>query len=258
MTTRIWQVAMAAVLVWMPSAMGAEADKLAELEKKIAAGWAKHTSMTAKIKTVAKMTMPTGHTTETTSEGTYEAAKKTGKDKGKPIILFRMDVKNRSVMTMGGQKTVTNQTMTTIMDGTHTYMLMDNMGQKTVMKQKQTKKDSNDPTAMLKTLRRTHEVRVRPDEKLAGTRVYVVQATPKKKTATAPTMMQPSKMVFYHRHNDGTLLKNVVCGPDGKPISTTTFTDIKYDLKIDPKRFVFKAPPGVTVMEMPTPPSAAP
>jgi outer membrane lipoprotein-sorting protein len=38
--------------------------------------------------------------------------------------------------------------------------------------------------------------------------------------------------------------------PDGKPMNTMTYSDIKINDKISPDRFVFKAPPGVEVQDL--------
>jgi outer membrane lipoprotein-sorting protein len=42
----------------------------------------------------------------------------------------------------------------------------------------------------------------------------------------------------------------VANGPDGKPMTTMTYTDIKINPDIPADRFVFKAPEGVQVQDM--------
>ena len=53
----------------------------------------------------------------------------------------------------------------------------------------------------------------------------------------------------FHKES-GQMIKMIAYSPDGKPMATTTFSDIKINPKISPDRFVFKAPPGVTVQDM--------
>jgi outer membrane lipoprotein-sorting protein len=54
---------------------------------------------------------------------------------------------------------------------------------------------------------------------------------------------------MYYSQEHGVPVKSVMYGPDGKPITTMTFSDYKFDVKIDPQRFVFKAPEGVQVID---------
>lgn len=73
---------------------------------------------------------------------------------------------------------------------------------------------------------------------------YVIEATPKTKAGMG-------KQVYYYGQDNGMLLQMEVFTADGKPLSTTRLSNLKLNADIDPARFIFKAPEGVTVQEMP-------
>jgi outer membrane lipoprotein-sorting protein len=110
------------------------------------------------------------------------------------------------------------------------------------MKADKTQMSMADPFAAY---REDYDLSVLPEEKIDGETAYVIQATPKEKTT--PGM---SKTLNYYRKSDGIMLKMVMYGEDGKPMSTITYSDIKVNADIPAERFVFKAPPGVQVMDM--------
>lgn len=230
-------------LILMPCAVFAftsatvVADDLETIEKKITQAWQKHKSMTAKMKMVSRMAMGE-MVTESEAEGTYELVRE-GKQ-----VLFRMDLESKSVTKTGDQEIKSAQQVTTICDGEYVYSLGDTMGQKMATKMKPDPKGSNDPGEILKMLRKDHELKLLPAETIDGQKVHVIEAIPKKKDK-----QQYSKMLYYLRE-DGIPAKQVTYDTAGKPMTTFTYTDIKVDVKIDPRRFVFKAPEGVEVMDM--------
>ena len=221
-----------AVLFLGFSMSAAVADDLQALEKKITAGWDKHKSMTAKM----TMTLHMGN--HATGAGTFEVLNKGGK------VLSRMEMKVEMVHKAGDQEMRMEQRITSIVDGEYTYMVMDMMGQKTAMKMNIDPEKSADPKSMFASLRKTTELKLLPDETIDGKKVHVLEATPKEVSA-----VPIAKEIYYFQQEAGILVKLISYGADGKPIQTMSITDVKFDIDIDPQRFVFKAPPGVQVID---------
>ncbi len=211
----------------------ARAEETVEsIEKKIIAKWAKVPSMTAK--TTMDMTMQ-GMSMKST--GTMEYMKKGEKE------LYRIE------MTMS--QSFAGQEMkggaSTVCEGDYVYVLTDMMGQKNAMKQKaEDFKGSPGGEQMFKTLKETNELKVLPDEKVDGQAVYVLEAKPK-----SGGMQQIAKTKLFFAKDTGIPIKTLGLGPNDEAIMTMTVTDIKLGANVDAARFVFKAPEGVEVIDVP-------
>jgi outer membrane lipoprotein-sorting protein len=215
----------------------AVADELAAVEKKLAAAWKKHKSMTAKFTMVTKMEQP-GFAMESKSAGAQEVVRKGDK------VLYRVEMTSSTVQKVADQETKTEQTMLTVSDGTHTHTLSETMGQKTVVKTKVDPQSTGDPEATFKFLRKDHTLKVLPEETIDGKKVFVIEATPKQ---VQP--MAPAKLLYYFLQDDGLPVKMVASDQTGKPMVTMIYSDVEFDVKIDPQRFVFKVPEGVQVID---------
>jgi outer membrane lipoprotein-sorting protein len=213
------------------------ADELEKVEKKLAEGWKKHKSMTAKFTMVTKMEQP-GFAMESTSKGTQETMRK-GEQ-----LLFHTEMTTTTVQKVGDQESKSESKMTVVCDGTHTYTLSEMMGQKTAVKSKVNPQSVGDPEATFEFLRKDYTLKLLPEETVEGRKTFVIEATPKQ---TQP--MGPGKSVYFFLQDEGALVKMVASDQAGKPMTTMTYSDIKFDVKIDPQRFVFKAPEGVQVMD---------
>ena len=55
--------------------------------------------------------------------------------------------------------------------------------------------------------------------------------------------------LFYCRKDIGSTVKQLAYTDSDTPVNTLTYTDIKINPKLDPERFKFVAPEGVTVMD---------
>ncbi|MBU0618428.1 MAG: outer membrane lipoprotein-sorting protein [Planctomycetes bacterium] len=228
----------AIVFLLVTSVSTAVADeKLDALEKEIAAKWKTVKSMTAKM----DMTMEVdqgGMKMKHTMKATVEYLRKGEK------MLSRMEGEVEMVMDMGGQKNTMNTPILTVSDGEITHTLVEQMGQKMCMK---TKADANSTTgeAMFKALREQYELTVADDEEVDGEKCWVVHAKPKQ--AAQPG--QPVKMAFYFRQKDAATVQMLGYDASDKKVMTTTYSDIKFNEKLDPKRFEFEVPEGVQVMD---------
>ena len=92
--------------------------------------------------------------------------------------------------------------------------------------------------------RTTSDLKVLPDSSSDGRAAWVIEATPK------PDQAGQGKTVIHYDKESGQMIKMITYTPDGKPMATMTYTDIKVNDKISPDRFVFKAPPGVEVQDL--------
>ena len=223
------------VLGWtLPAAV---ADELEKVEKKLAEGWKKHKSMTAEFTMVTKMEQP-GFAMESTTKGTQEMMRKGDQ------LLFHTGMTTSTVQKVGEQESKSESKVTMVSDGTYAYTLTEMMGQKTAVKTKADPQQAGDPQATFKFLRKDHTLKLLPEETIEGKKAFVIEATPKQ---TQP--MGPGKSVYFFLQDDGVLVKMVSADQAGKPMSTMTYTDYKFNVKIDPQRFVFKAPEGVQVID---------
>ena len=208
-------------------------ETLDEVSAKIAAASKKIESYSAKSKTVTIMKQE-GFSMVSTVEGTTETLHKGDK------TLVRVESSSITETTVAGNTTKLESTMTMISDGTYAYTVSENAGMKTAYKTN-VEDSSTDP---FKAWRATSELKVLPDSSVDGHAVWVIEATPK-----GGPGMQGKTVMSFHKET-GQMIKMIAYTPDGKPMTTTTYSDIKINPKISPDRFVFKAPAGVTVKDM--------
>ncbi len=238
--TRQPRLALASALVLGVALPAAAADSLKTVEQKIIKAWQQHKSMTAKLKIATQMKQG-DKTVNGGGEGTYEFVRK-----GK-LTPYRMEVKGQSVIKSDGEETAQDYHNTAISDGKFIHSLMDVGGKPFATKMKVVPGNSPDPKGMFQMLRKVYQLKLLPPGKIDGKEVYVIEASPRRKRG--PIVMR-MRLCYSH---DGVLVRQVVSDSAGKSKMTSTYTDIKFDVKIDPERFVFKPPPGVTVREV-TPP----
>jgi len=233
--TKQARLALASALVLAIALPAAAADSLKTVEQKIIKAWQQHKSMTATLKMVTRMKQG-DKMVNGSGKGTYEFVRK-GKQ-----VPYRMEMKGRSVTKGDGEEMTQDYQNISVSDGEFTYALMHVNGKPFATKMKVVPGNSPDPKGGFQMLRKTSRLKLLPTEKIDGKEVYVIEAQPKQKRGP--------KMRLYYRY-DGVLVKHVASDPAGKSTMTMTYTDIKLDVKIDPERFVFKPPPGVTVQEAP-------
>lgn len=216
-------------------------ETLESVEKKIVEQWEKHRSVSAEFALTQKMEMG-GAKIGSTTKGTYEYLKDGDRQ------LYRMDMTTNIVQDSGGQTMKSSSKAVVIDDGEFQYVLTEVQQ----MPQPMAVKTKSDPTkvggsgkAMFDSLRKEYDLELMPDKTVDGESVYVIQGIP---NATGPTGW--AKTLFHFRKDVGMPVKMVYLDKDGKDVQTLTYTDIKLNPKIDPDRFVFKAPEGVQVMDM--------
>jgi outer membrane lipoprotein-sorting protein len=229
----------AIALVFVTSVSAAVADdKLDALEKEIAAKWEKVESMTAKMDMTMQMDQG-AMKMHNTMKATVEFLRKGER------MLSRIEGEMEMTMDMGGQKNTMKTPMLMVSDGEFTHMLAEQMGQKMCVKDKA---DENSLTGaeMFNSLRKQYDLTMVDDEEVDGDKCWVVHAKPKQ----AGQPGQPVKVAFYFRKKDAATVQMLGYDASDKKVMTTTYSDIKFNEKLDPKRFEFEVPEGVQVMDM--------
>jgi outer membrane lipoprotein-sorting protein len=211
----------------------ASAETIDEVGKKIAAASGKLNSFSAKMKMVTEMKQE-GFSMVTTSEGTTEMLRKGD------LFLTRSENKGVVETNMGGNVSKQESSTLSIVDGSFSYAVSEMAGMKSAQKMKM-QKPGDDPLSIW---RQNADLKLLPDASVDGHAVWAIEATPKN------DQMGQGKSLLYFQKDSGQMIKMVVHTPDGKPMTTMTFTDIKLNEKISPDRFVFTPPPGVEVQDL--------
>lgn len=213
------------------TAVAAFGDTLEEVEKKVIAAARKVTSVQGKMTTKMEMMAP-GYETVSDTKGTVAYVRKGEK------TLYRMQMETSSKTKMGDQEMKQESTSLMICDGEIIYTLSDTAGQKTVTKIKATPEELG-----FKAMRANADLKLLPDDKVDDKPVYVIESTPKGQSGAGKTLS-------YYQQDTGFMVKSVSFSPDGRPLSTTMFTDLKFDEKLSADQFEFKVPAGVQVIDM--------
>jgi len=228
-----WFAGCVAVAVVGCVAVAARGETVEEVRKKIAAASDKLKSYSAKMEMVTEMKQ-SGFSMVNRMVGTMEMLR-TGDQ-----MLMRNESSGSTETTMGGNTTKQETTSLIVNDGSYTYTLSDTGGMKTAFK---TKSDASDKDPLGR-WRAIGGLKVLQDESVDGEAVWVIEARPE-------TGAAQGRSVLYFQKDTGQMIKMVAYSPDDKPMTTMTYSDIKINPSISADRFVFHAPPGVTVQEMP-------
>lgn len=167
----------------------------------------------------------------------------------------RIESKTRTVHTMKDQpETKQDGKMLTIADGKHMYILTETPEVTSAMKQKLdglTALNPFDVKAQFAEQRKQFDLKLMPDEKIEGVECYAIESVPKKDGPNAEQMAAVfSRAVNYYDKKTGVSVKGLVYDKDGKVTTTTVTSDVTFDEAVADDQFVFKAPPGVEVVDM--------
>lgn len=231
----------AAVATLSCALVASAAETLESIEKKL-------DEQTAKVKSLQYTSRATSDTdmgmakTHTVTDMRYEVSRSAGK------TLFRMESKMKMSQKVGdAPEQVQDMTSTVISDGQFSYSLTKNAQMESAMKMKADGQDPLNTKKQFADLEKTFKIKVLPDEAVDGKDTYVLELTPIDKAMAAAGM---SRMVNYYDKKTGIPLKTLGYDAAGKVTMTSLVTDIKINADIPAERFVFKAPPGVQVMDM--------
>lgn len=217
----------------------ARADDLATVEKEIIKKWQKHRSMKAKV-TQTEAAEAQGSKAAKHGQGTYEFLRQGGD------ILFREKMKSSWEVEAGGQKMRFEINLLTIYDGKYEYALSERVGLKTALKTKPDPMSGADLKALFEALRAENNLKLLDEMAVDGQQAYVIEARPKSERPGRPY----ATIVYYFSKDHGVLLKREARAKDDKTLETKSYTELEFDVKIDPKRFEFKAPEGVVVQDL--------
>lgn len=243
MTHKNLAFALTALLGFTVAASGAET--LESVEKKIAEQLAKHKTLCFKSKSTSDI-QTAGMKMKMTAASTNEFARRPENK-----WVSRTESKTSTARAIGDEKEEKEDATTlAIFDGQFMYVLTEMPKQKTAMKMKPDPKSSINPLdgkAMFEQLHKDYDLKLLPDETVDGKDTYAIEAVAKKREEAGEVF---AKVVNCYDKKTGVAVKSVVYDKAGKVMTTSTTTDIKTDADIPADRFVFKAPPGVEVMDM--------
>ena len=215
----------------------ATADELDDVAGKIIAAAEKIKSLSADMTMKTEM-VNSGMSMVSDAQGHMEFARQGGKE------LMRMDMEMSTVTKMGDQEQKMEAKSVMINDGEFTYTVSDQMGQKVAMKMANEKNQVQfSGKQMFDDLRKDNTLALLPEDKVDSVAAYVIEATPKQAG-------QSGKSRYYFAKDSGMVVKMIMHTPDGEPMTTMTYSNIKLNADIKPDRFKFVAPEGVQLMDM--------
>lgn len=158
--------------------------------------------------------------------------------------LLRTEGENKVAMNAGGDATTRQTKNTSVCDGEYYYTCAEGDGQTMAMKM-DIPAEAQMGEKMFEALRKDNNLKLLPDDSVAGRKTWVVEATPKQ-----PQPHSPARNVYYFDQEIGIALQ--VLGYDGedKVMSRMTISNLKINPEIESSQFEFKAPAGVTIMDM--------
>jgi outer membrane lipoprotein-sorting protein len=217
----------------------AGADSLATVERDIIKKWQQHRSLKAKV-TQAEAAEAKGSKAAQHGEGTYEFLRKG------EAVLFREEIESAWDVKAGGRKMRFRISLLTICDGKYQYALSERVGLKSAFKTKPDPLSGADPEALFEALRAENHLKLLEETTVDDRPAYVIEARPKGKQADR----SHAATLYYFSKKHGVLLKQEVRSPEGDAVQTKTYSELEFDVKIDPKRFKFQAPEGVAVQDL--------
>ena len=162
-------------------------------------------------------------------------------------LLVRGEFTSTVTQEIGGVPYSDTTKVLTISDGRFAYTLSELQGQppnatRNIQVPSQTAL-ADEP--FLNGLSQAFDIRVLPDELVDNKPVWVLEAKPKN-----PARALITKTIYYIAKDSGLRIRSTGHDATGKRVQLTELTDIKLDPPLKPERFVFKAPPGVRVVDL--------
>jgi len=244
------RVQIGTVVLFIMAVAACGAETLESVEQKIAERMSTHKSIRFKQKSVTDMTTPQMQMkSESESTACYVR-------RPENRYAWRVESRIRLVRKVKDQpEEKEDGTSLMISDGRIMYMLNEGRGNRTAAKTRiDPARDANpfDAKSMFKQARKYFDLKLLPDEKVEGAECWVIESTPKKEEEgpESPARAALGRSISYYDKNTGVVLKSLGYDQDGKLVSTSTVSEVKLNESIPDEQFVFKAPPGVEVMDM--------
>jgi hypothetical protein len=199
--------------------------KIDRLTEAIKRQWMDHRNITFRFKEETNKVQPDRHLLQ--AEGFREIART---ENGS---LLRSESTHYETREVEGKEVKTGPIRALfICDGKHRYKYEE--GEPTALRWPET--DCHDPVRRLEWLKENYDLKFKRDEQLDGNTVWVLEVSRKG--------VPVREWVLYYLA-DGSLMKQVQYNLDNTLKSTIEYSDYKFDVSLDSKRFEFIPPPGV-------------
>ena len=231
-------VAVIAALVGLSAAAAAD-EKVDKAVKELDQQFAKVKSYTAKIESKTDVEFGPGHTQKSEMAGTTEWLRKGEK------ALMRSEMKFKTTKTEEGKTTTTPSTITTVDDGEFLYVLTEEKGQKTVMKNQAATAKMHQPAGFFGPYKSYYDIKLLKDDKVEGNDCYVFEMKMRPMEGVAPS----GRQLVYYQKKHGIQVKFEAFDVDGKLTNWSISKDLKVNVDIGADRFKFKIPEGAQVMD---------
>lgn len=231
-------VAVIAALVGLSAAAAAD-EKVDKAVKELDQQFAKVKSYTAKFESKTDFEFGPGHTQKSEIAGTTEWLRKGEK------ALMRSEMKFKTTKTEDGKTTNTPSAITTVDDGEFLYVLTEEKGQKTVMKNQSSTAKMYQPTGFIGAYKSYYDIKLLKDDKVEGNDCYVFEMKMRPMEGVAPS----GRQLVYYQKKHGIQVKFEAFDADGKLTNWSISKDLKVNVDISADRFKFKIPEGAQVID---------
>ena len=163
----------------------------------------------------------------------------------------RMDLVNTmSSDSLPGGMGALQSNILTVFDGEMNYVEAEAMGMRQVFKKAPEAGDVNRKgDAPFEKLHEQGEVKLLPEEKVGETACYVIELVTSDEARAAKAEL-PKRMVMCFAKDSGIPLKSLMFDEAGKSMGSMALSNLKLNPELDPKRFTYTPPAGVTVQDM--------
>ncbi len=234
--TRVFPLAAALLAMVLPVA--ANADDLDTVVQRAQAAWEKHKTMTATISMTSNV-QTASSVISGYGSGRLECLRKGDK------TLFRSDSTITFTRIQGDkQDSQQKQELHSVSDGELTYVLTTVMGRTQAMKIPADPRTDVTPKVLIDALKNEGEITLLPNEKLGDHDVYVMEVV-----LSHPAPRGVARRVLRIDQEHGLLRQMIAYDGQGNPMSTMTYSEFKFDVDLNPKRFEFHVPAGVQLID---------
>ena len=221
------------------------AETIEDVKQKIHAKVSSYKSLEYKAIYTIEVNMPQ-MSMKSTTEQTAQYVNKGEK------VLGRLETTTKSEQKMGDQASKTETKSVDISDGQFAYSVAETDGTKSASKRKADLTKDLSPfnaQALFKLMEEQFTIKLIPDETVDGKAAWVVEMRSKNPAELAVV----GRTLSYYDKETGIGIKSMSFDASGKPTTTSMTKDIKINSTISPDRFIFKAPPGVNVVDTTVP-----
>jgi outer membrane lipoprotein-sorting protein len=246
----------------LPLAALPVSDELEGVEKKIYAAWERHRSYTAELELYSRHILP-GAVSEGRAHGRLELSREEQR------VCYRIEMDSEIAAHEAESTARLGQHTVTVVDGQYEYVMQNIMGQRVLAVKKEISRTiSPVPREIFARLRAECELKLLPETTVDGQKAYVIEAVKKAGSASAsqpatrragpagpPEMV---RFVVYFAQETGVFLRTEEFSEDGGSMQWMAYRNFRFDVPIDPGRFVLELPPGASFTDLTTRPTTQP